>query len=128
LHFRRWDEGWILAQILLDICVVEELIESIGIMVGANSVGSTAACKEQQNMNNGYLDSGLIFCPLPFPLPSISFLLLNAKRLYPSHNLLFSLITTFVKFPFAINLPSHVTSPSQNTTVLPLLTTRPSTS
>jgi len=43
--------------------VVEELIESIGIMVGANSVGSTAACKEQQNMNNGYLDSGLIFLP-----------------------------------------------------------------
>jgi hypothetical protein len=43
--------------------VVEELIESIGIMVGANSVESTAACKEQQNMNNGYLDSGFIFLP-----------------------------------------------------------------
>jgi hypothetical protein len=44
LRFRRWDEGWILAQKLLDICVVEELIESIRIMVGANS------CREYGGM------------------------------------------------------------------------------
>ena len=67
---------------LLDMCVVEELIESIGIMVGANSVGSTAACKEQQNMNNGYLDSGLFF-PARFRflfLPSISSPLLERQE------------------------------------------------
>jgi len=33
---------------LLDMCVVEELIESIRIMVGVNSVGSTAAFKSSR--------------------------------------------------------------------------------